>query len=111
MGQILGHLSAGPTNMVRDKESAYDMWEELKKVYMLKGYSARHLVWNRLMKSDLKQYKSVSDYGQDMTLGMTELSQLSEAPYYEWQITSVFLHSLEAEWQSVVDSIVFSIQE
>jgi len=111
MGQILTHVSEGPFTMVRDKNTATDMWKELKKVYMLKGYSARHLVWNWLMKSDLKQYKSLTDYGEDMKKGMKELSQLTGAPYHEWQITSTFLHGLGTEWQTVVDSIIFSIQE
>ena len=81
MGVILKHLSEGPMNMVQDKTTVSDIWEELRKTYQLKGYSARHIVWNRLMRSELTQFSSISEYGENMKKGMIELNSLSEAPY------------------------------
>src|SRR5947209_5798690 len=37
MGVILKHLSEGPMNMVQDKMTAVEIWEELRKTYQLKG--------------------------------------------------------------------------
>jgi hypothetical protein len=111
MGVILKHLSEGPMNMVQDKTTASDIWEELRKTYQLKGYSARHIVWNRLMRSELTQFSSISEYGENMKKGMIELNSLSEAPYQEWQVTSIFLHGLGSEWDPIVNSIIYSIQE
>ena len=111
MGRILKHLSEGPMNMVQDKETAYEMWEELRKTYQLKGYSARHVIWNRLMRSELKQFSSISEFGESMKKGMIELNNLAEASYQEWQITSTFLHGLGPEWDPIVNSIIYSTQE
>jgi hypothetical protein len=111
MGVILKHLSEGPMNIVQDKTTASDIWEELRKTYQLKGYSARHIVWNRLMRSELTQFSSISEYGENMKKGMIELNSLSEAPYQEWQVTSIFLHGLGSEWDPIVNSIIYSIQE
>lgn len=111
MGVILKHLSEGPMNMVQDKATASEIWEELRKTYQLKGYSARHIIWNRLMRSDLTQFSSISEYGENMKKGMIELSSLVEAPYQEWQVTSTFLHGLGSEWDPIVNSIIYSIQE
>ena len=98
-------------NMVQDKTTASGIWEELRKTYQLKGYSARHIVWNRLMRSELSQFSSISEYGENMKKGMIELNSLSEAPYQEWQVTSIFLHGLGSEWDPIVSSIIYSIQE
>ena len=111
MGVILKHLSEGPMNMVQDKTTASDIREELRKTYQLKGYSARHIVWNRLMRSELSQFSSISEYGENMKKGIIELNGLVEAPYQEWQITSIFLHGLGPEWDPIVNSIIYAIQE
>lgn len=44
MGQILTHVNEGPSIWVRDKDAAYDMWEELKRFYMSKEYGTRQFV-------------------------------------------------------------------
>ena len=108
-GYILQTVKQGPASHLTDSIDAPKMFETLRSMYKMKGYTERHLHWKMINRSDLLKYKNISEYAEAMKKARTMIEDM-EHQVLDWQMTSSFLHSLGDSYTAFVTTILTTRQ-
>jgi transposase InsO family protein len=104
-GIIRLSVEAGPLSHIMALEDATSMLKKLEEQYKVRGYTARDIVWRKLTRSELSDYKTVAEYGEAIKKAKTELAEMGcEIP--AWMITTSFLHGLGEAYEEFVTMIL-----
>src|SRR2546423_2200346 len=104
-GIIRLSVEAGPLSHIMALEDATSMLKKLEEQYKVRGYTARDIIWRKLTRSELSDYKSVAEYGETIKKAKTELAEMGcDIP--SWMITTSFLHGLGETYEEFVTMIL-----
>lgn len=104
-GIIRLSVETGPLSHIMALEDATSMLKKLEEQYKVRGYTARDIVWRKLTRSDLSDYKSVAEYGEAIKKAKTELAEMGcDIP--SWMITTSFLHGLGETYEEFITMIL-----
>jgi hypothetical protein len=104
-GIIRLSVEAEPLSHIMALEDATSMLKKLEERYKVRGHTARDIVWRKLTRSELSDYKSVAEYGETIKKAKTELAEMGcDIP--SWMITTSFLHGLGETYEEFITMIL-----
>lgn len=106
---ILQIIKQDPASHLTDSMNAPKMFETLKNMYKMKGYTEHHLHWKTINRSDLSKYKNVSEYTEAMKKVRTMIKNMRHQ-VLDWQMTSSFLHELDKLYTTFITTILTAWQ-
>ena len=73
---ILQTVKQGSASHLTDFMNALKMFETLRSMYKMKGYTECHLHWKTINCSDLSKYKNISEYTEAMKKARTMIENM-----------------------------------
>ncbi|MCJ1376906.1 hypothetical protein MMC20_008151 [Loxospora ochrophaea] len=75
-GTIYLTVKSGPLNHLAGLTDLHEMLAKLEEVYKTKGYTARDQYFNKIVRCQLKDYKSVATYGEAIKKAANSLAEM-----------------------------------
>ncbi len=90
--------------------TAKELWEPLKELFSLAGFSAHHLLLQGLVKTSLESHGSVTEFVEAVKRQGCQLKEL-DLTVPDWIFVSVLLHGLGDTYEVFVSSTIQSMRQ